>query len=215
MFRIGKLYPNLTSDFDMAKCPEFWRSNKIKIDLFNMKDEGYMDNIQISAYIAIGLDLLVGIGSFVIVWRFSKMRKVYEDSEDECGPWSLFGCNVGGKVIPGYSGGPNSTLRLFSLLSLPMSGMQGCVPDKFDVKENISGGPNSTLRLFSLLSLPMSGMRDGMPDKVDVKENISVGPGPFKLFRGFGRMKFILFKIVLAFGMPLVDTITGKGKLFL
>ena len=96
-----------------------------------------------------------------------------------------------------------------------MSGMQGCVPDKFDVKENISGGPNSTLRLFSLLSLPMSGMRDGMPDKVDVKENISVGPGPFKLFRGFGRMKFILFKIVLAFGMPLVDTITGKGKLFL
>ena len=123
MFRIGKFYPNLTSDFDMAKCPEFWRSNKIKIKLLNMKDEGYMDNIQISAYVAIALDLLVGIGSFVIVWRYSKMRDVYEDSEDKC--------------------------------------------------------------------------------------------GPFELFRGFGRMKFILFKVILAFGMPLVDTIMGKDKLFL
>ena len=123
MFRIGKFYPNLTSDFDMAKCPEFWRSNKIKINLLNMKDEGYMDNIQRSAYVAIGLDLLVGIISFLIVWCFSWMRWVCEHSKDEC--------------------------------------------------------------------------------------------GPFKLFRGFGQLKFILFKVVLTFGMPLVDTIMGKGKLFL
>ena len=123
MFRIGKFYPNLTSDFDMAQCPEYWRSRKIKINLLNMKDEDYMDNMQISAYVAIGLDLLVGIISFLIVWGCSRMRWVYEDSKDEC--------------------------------------------------------------------------------------------GPFKLFRGFGRLKFILFKVVLAFGMPLVDTIMGKGKLFL
>ena len=122
MFRIGKFYPNLTSDFDMAQCPEFWRLHKIKINLLNMKDEGYMDNIQISAYVAIGLDLFVGIGSFLVVWRFSEMRLVYIYSEDKC--------------------------------------------------------------------------------------------GPFYLFVGFGKMKFILFKIILAFGMPLVDTIMGKCKLF-
>ena len=97
-----------------------------------MKDEDYMDNMQISAYVAIGLDLLVGIGSFLVVWRFSKMRKVYEKSEDKFGPWSLFGCSI----------------------------------------------------------------------------------GQFELFVGFGKMKFILFKIILAFGMPLVDTIMGKRKLF-
>ena len=132
MFRIGKFYPNLTSDFVMAECPEFWRSQKIKINLLNMKDEGYMDNIQISAYVAIALDLLVGIGSFWIVWCFTKMRRVYRRSEDECGPWSLFGCSI----------------------------------------------------------------------------------GPFELFVGFGKMKFILFNIILAFGMPLVDTIMGKCELF-
>ena len=184
MFRIGKFYPNLTSDFDMAKCPEFWRSNKIKINLLNMKDEGYMDNIQISAYVAIGLDLLVGIGSFVIVWRFSEMREVYENSKNGCGPWSLFGCNVGRKVIPGYSGGPNSTLRLFSLLSLPMSGMPG-----WDAESEL-------------------------PVKRKVKRNISVSPvGPFKLFPGFGKLKFVCFNIILAFGVPALDTIMGKEKL--
>ena len=122
MFRIGKFYPNLTSDFVMAECPEFWRSKKIKINLLNMKDEDYIDNMQISAYVAIGLDLLVGIGSFLVVWRFSQLRLVYRRSHDKC--------------------------------------------------------------------------------------------GPFELFVGFGKMKFILFKIILAFGMPLADTITGKGKLF-
>ena len=177
MFRIGKFYPNLTSDFVMAECPEFWRSHKIKINLLNMKDEGYMDNIQISAYVAIGLDLLVGIGSFLVVWRFSAMRRVYKDSG--CGPWSLFGCNVGRNAIM-YTGGPNGSLRLFSLLSLRMNGL---------VDEHV-----------------------GLPGNYEVEENISVRPvGPFKLF---GRMKFILFKIILAFGMPLVDTIMGKCKLF-
>ena len=179
MFRIGKFYPNLTSDFVMAECPEFWRSHKIKINLLNMKDEDYMDNIQISAYVAIALDLLVGIGSFWIVWRFSKMSLIYKNSG-----WSLFGCTPGRHAIV-FTGGPNGTLRLFSLLSLPMmaNGLVG----------RDSGLP--TLPYYS-----------------EVEENISVRPvGPFKLF---GRMKFILFKIILAFGMPLVDTITGKGKLF-
>ena len=71
MFRIGKgdgkFYPNVTSDFDMADCPPFWQTRKIEINLLNMKDEEYMDNIQMSAYIAIALDLLVGIGSFLLV----------------------------------------------------------------------------------------------------------------------------------------------------
>ena len=132
MFRIGTFYPDLDSDFVMADCPEFWHSHKIKINLLNMEDERYMENIQISAYVAIGLDLLVGISSIVIVLCFSKMRFVYGDSSDELGPWSLFGCSV----------------------------------------------------------------------------------GPFKPFDGFGKMKFILLKIILAFGLPLSDTVLGMGKLF-
>ena len=115
------------------------------------------------------------------------MRLVYNDSElvnDELGPWSLFGCNVGRKVMPRYSGGPNETLRLFALLSLPMSGMPG-----WDAE----------------LELPV---------KRKVKRNISVSPvGPFKLFSGFGKLKFVCFKIILAFGVPALNTIMGKDKL--
>ena len=190
LFRIGQFYPNLTSDFDMADCPEFWKSTKIQINVLNMGEEDYMDNIEISAYIAVGLDILVGIGGFLIVWKYSKMREVYNDSElvnDELGPWSLFGCNVGRKRGPEYSGGPNGTLRLFALLSLPMSGLPGD-----DVETLVRGFPNYR----------------------DVKRNISVSPvGPFKLFRGFGKLKFVCFKIILAFGVPALDTIMGKEKL--
>ena len=63
----------------MADCPEFWKSTKIQINVLNMGEEDYMDNIQISAYIAVGLDILVGIGGFLIVWKYSKMQLVYND----------------------------------------------------------------------------------------------------------------------------------------
>ena len=46
----------------MANCPTFWRNRTIKINLMNLKDE----NLQTSAFIAIGLDLFVGIG-FVLI----------------------------------------------------------------------------------------------------------------------------------------------------
>ena len=99
MFRIGKgdgkFYPHVTSDFDMADCPPFWQTRKIEINLLNMKDEKYMDNIQLSAYIAIAIDLLVGIGSGLIVWNFSNMPAFFRNSKDEVGPWSKFGCTIG------------------------------------------------------------------------------------------------------------------------
>ena len=94
-FRIGLFYPNLTSDFDMADCPPFWQTRKIEINLLNMKDEEYMDNIQLSAFVAIALDLLVGIGSFLFVWNFSNMPAFFRNSKDEVGPWSKFGCTIG------------------------------------------------------------------------------------------------------------------------
>ena len=97
----------------MNECPAFWRNRKVKINLLNMKDEEYMKNIRISAFIAIGMDLLVGIGSFIIIWRYTNLRKM----------WS------------------------------------------------VSGG-------------------------------------------GFEKLKFFIMKILLAFGMPMVDTVLGKRKLF-
>ena len=95
MLRIGIFYPKVSSDFDMADCPPFWRSRKIEINSMNLKDQGYMKNLQISAFIAIGFDFIVGIGSFVLVWKFSNMRKLYNKSTDELGPWSLFGRSLG------------------------------------------------------------------------------------------------------------------------
>ena len=121
MFRIGLFYPNLTSDFDMADCPPFWQTRKIEINLLNMKDEEYMNNIQVSAYIAIAMDLLVGIGSFIIIWRTTDLRKMWSNSEDKL--------------------------------------------------------------------------------------------GPFKMCRGFGKFNFFITKILIGFGMPLVDTALGKRKL--
>ena len=106
----------------MADCPQFWQSRKIEINLLNMKDEEYMDNIQVSAYIAIALDLLVGIGSFIFIWRTTSLRDMWR---------------------------------------------------------------NSTFKLCG-----------------------------FTLCRGFGNLKFFITKIVLGFGMPLVDTALGKRKLF-
>ena len=131
MFRIGLFYPNVTSDFDMADCPQFWQNRKIEINLLNMKDEEYMDNIQLSAYIAIGMDLLVGIGSIIFIWCVV-YQNVFRHCKDEVGPWSLFGCTI----------------------------------------------------------------------------------GPFTPFAGFGKFKFFITKILIGFGMPLMDTALGKGKIF-
>ena len=119
MLRIGIFYPNVSSDFDMADCPPFWRSRKIEINSMNLKDQGYMKNLQISAFIAIGFDFIVGITTGVLVWRYSDMKEIYKNSEDKL--------------------------------------------------------------------------------------------GPFELFPGFGKFKFILTKIILGLGMPLFDTCTGKG----
>ena len=127
MFRIGKFYPNVSSDFDMADCPAFWRNRSIEINLMNLEDEGYLKNLKISAFIAISFDLIVGIGSGVLVWKFS-MQEVYKKCSDKLGPWSLFGRSL----------------------------------------------------------------------------------GPFSPFTGFGKVKFIITKIIL-FAMPLIDTCTGKG----
>ena len=79
----------------MTDCPRFWQTRKIEINLLNMKDEEYMDNIQVSAYIAIALDLLVGIGSFIIIWRTTGLPTIWSKCKDEVGPWSLFGCIIG------------------------------------------------------------------------------------------------------------------------
>ena len=78
MSRIGKFYPNITSDFDMADCPPFWRNRSIKINQMNLKDQGYLKNLKISSFIAIGLDLIVGVSSGVLIWRYSDMKKVYK-----------------------------------------------------------------------------------------------------------------------------------------
>ena len=38
--------------------------------------------------------------------------------------------------------------------------------------------------------------------------------GPFRPFRGFGKFKFILIKIILGFGLSFADTITGAIQTF-
>ena len=38
--------------------------------------------------------------------------------------------------------------------------------------------------------------------------------GPFRPFRGFGKFKFILIKIILGFGLSFADTITGEIRTF-
>ena len=73
----------------MADCPQFWQNRKIEINLLNMNEEEYMDNIQVSAYIAIGMDLLVGIGSFIIIWRYTYLRTMWRNSEDKLGPLKM------------------------------------------------------------------------------------------------------------------------------
>ena len=80
----------------MADCPQFWQTRKIEINLLNMKDEEYMDNIQVSAFIAIALDLFVGIGSIIFIWRTTGLRTMWRNSEDKLGPLKM--CRGFGKL---------------------------------------------------------------------------------------------------------------------
>ena len=45
-----------------------------------MKDEKYMDHIQLSAYIAVTLDLVFGIGLFIYIWRTTGLRSIWRNS---------------------------------------------------------------------------------------------------------------------------------------
>ena len=94
----------------------------------NLKNADYMDNIQVAAYIAIGLDLFVGILSLVLNWRYA-LKDHFKNSKDTLGPYKMF-CG------------------------------------------------------FKL--------------------------GPFQMCRGFGKAKFLVFTIIIGFGKPLTDTISGK-----
>ena len=120
MFRIGLFYPNVTSDFDMADCPRFWQTRKIEINLLNMKDEEYMDNIQMTAFIAIGMDIVVGIGSIIFIWRTTNLITIWSKSKDEVGPWSLFGCNIGPfKLCRGF-GKLNVFMNILFVFGMPL-----------------------------------------------------------------------------------------------
>ena len=80
----------------MANCPPFWQTQKIQINLLSMKDAEYMDNIKMSAFIAIVMDLLVGIGSFIYIWRYTNLRTIWRKSEDKLGPLKM--CRGFGKI---------------------------------------------------------------------------------------------------------------------
>ena len=149
-----KFYPNVSSDFDMSKCPEFWRNRKIKI---NLQHEKYMDDIQLSGNIAIGLDFLVAIGSVIFILNCSTMMTVCENQKDEVGPWSKFGFAMG----------------------------------RVRCREVISSTPDN--KRLTQISYTITS---------------------FKPFAGFGKVIFFVQKIVIGFGIPLVDTILGKRKLF-
>ena len=97
-FRIGDFYPPLKTDFNQTRdCPIFWRDKKIKINLLNMANEDYIDNIQLLAYVGLGINILVSIACFVLIWRFSRISTAYKQ---ENGP--LFEI-CGRKILPGYA----------------------------------------------------------------------------------------------------------------
>ena len=136
--RIGQFYPNLTTSFSHDQCPPFWRNNKIKIKLLNMTEDGYMENIKTSAYVAIGLDVFLGIAFFTLIWKKTNLQAVFMKAKDEYGPWWM---------------------------------LCGC-------------------------SLWLCGCR----------------VGPIRCITGFGKVRFIIVTIILGFGLPLLDTISGEFK---
>ena len=56
----------------------------------NLKNADYMNNIQVAAYIAIGLDLVVGILGFVITLCFGALKSHFNNSKDTLGPFQMF-----------------------------------------------------------------------------------------------------------------------------
>ena len=68
-FRVGSFYPDSDSPFDpLVDCSNFWLDKKIKINPMNYTSEKYMDNIQTSAYVAMGLNVAVVL-AYLISFR--------------------------------------------------------------------------------------------------------------------------------------------------
>ena len=109
-------------------------TNLVRYAVNHPRQDGYMENIQASAYVAIALDILFGIIIFVTTWRQTNMKKIFNESKDEYGPWTFF-----------------------------------CKRIKI---------------------------------------------GSIKCFPGFGKIYFIIFKVILKFGLPMIDTISGKYSYF-
>ena len=78
-FRIGTFYPDsdsITNPFDpLVDCSNFWRDKKIKINPMNFTSEEYMDNIQTSAYVGMGLNVAV-----VIAYLISFRSRINDES---------------------------------------------------------------------------------------------------------------------------------------
>ena len=78
-FRIGTFYPDsdsITDPFDpLEDCPDFWIDKKIKINPMNFTSEEYMDNIQTSAYVGMGLNIVV-----VIIYLISFRSRIKDES---------------------------------------------------------------------------------------------------------------------------------------
>ena len=59
----------VNKSFDpLVDCSDFWLDKKIKINPMNFTSEEYMDNIQTSAYVGMGLNIAVVIG-YLIAFR--------------------------------------------------------------------------------------------------------------------------------------------------
>ena len=96
-FRVGVYYPPLESNFSpIADCPKFWRDKKIKINVLNITNENYIENIQKLAYIGLGINVLVSIACFIIVWRYSRISIAYKNTN---GPFFELG---GRQILPGF-----------------------------------------------------------------------------------------------------------------
>ena len=95
IFRIGNFYPLLDSNFSYDACPVFWKDKKIKINLLNFQNASYISDIEVTAFIGIGIDVVASVIIFCLVWRYSNMRVVYNNNNGGFGPWSIFGRTVG------------------------------------------------------------------------------------------------------------------------
>ena len=63
---MGIFYPDSNETFDsFHDCPSFWRDKKIKINPMNFTSEEYMNNIQISAYVGMALNVAVVVAYFI------------------------------------------------------------------------------------------------------------------------------------------------------